>query len=211
MLACRDVRARVMCFVFVCVVDCQLGRACVPASSFMDAEVGLGSDRHADRAPRNGALFDFDVVRDDGWGVPMLPLPPMGGGCGDRDPMVFLKSQQADAAADAALTPLAVTGAAERVQAAPDSLGRMLRRYEIDSASLDIKEKIGEGSFGVVNRAVWRGMQVAVKSLKFGPVSVLLALIARLVCLRALMYALFRAGHVARGGSQGAAGLFAST
>ena len=42
------------------------------------------------------------------------------------------------------------------------SLGHHLITFD----ELNFQEKVGEGSFGVVRRAVWRGMQVAVKELK---------------------------------------------
>jgi hypothetical protein len=44
------------------------------------------------------------------------------------------------------------------------------RQYEINHAELEFREMVGEGSFGIVRRAVWRGMDVAVKQLKVAAV-----------------------------------------
>jgi hypothetical protein len=44
--------------------------------------------------------------------------------------------------------------------------GELPKQYNIAFDSLHFKETVGEGSFGVVRRAIWRGMQVAVKLLK---------------------------------------------
>ena len=49
---------------------------------------------------------------------------------------------------------------------------KKLGAHEIHHSELVFKEKVGEGSFGVVKRAHWRGMEVAVKELKLVSVRV---------------------------------------
>ena len=108
----------------------------------------------------------------------LFSVADMGGGCGDRDPVTVSADVSSNATPTwlvrgepshpSPLPPLRASSAPTSSRASSgDSADPSLRRFELDPATISFKEKVGEGSFGTVQRAVWRGMQVAVKSLKF--------------------------------------------